>query len=93
MSENFNIPALPEQYRKYFWDVKFSELTLTLHKQFILARLLNHGTFDTFEWIFSTFTQNDILVFINDKGKDSLTRNSYLFWEKLAKDESFWKKG
>ncbi len=91
MNKNSSIEAIPEQYKKFFWDVDFERLDLKKHRKFILERFLNYGTFDTFKWIFRTFNNDEVKDFIDTKGVYSLTRNSLYFWRKIAKEKSLWK--
>ena len=82
---------VPQNFRKYFWDINFNELDFEKHRKFILERLLNYGTFDTFSWVFRTFSGEEIKELINNNGTHSLSRNSLLFWEKIAKDKKLWR--
>jgi len=83
---------IPREFKKYFWDVDFDKLNLKKQKNFILERLLNYGAFDTFYWIFSTFRDDEVKSLLDNNGKQSLSRNSYLFWEKIAKEKKLWKR-
>ncbi len=91
MEKSQNITKLPNEFKKYFWDTDFNRLDLGKHRKFILERLLNYGTFDTFNWIFRTFNVEEVRSFINNRGKNSLSKNSLYFWEKIAKEKSLWK--
>ncbi|MGA9292659.1 MAG: hypothetical protein WBV81_08695 [Ignavibacteriaceae bacterium] len=57
-----------------------------------MERFLNFGTFDTFKWIFKTFDSEEVQELIDKKGIHSLTRNSFYFWNKIAKEKRLWKK-
>ena len=83
---------IPREFKKYFWDVDFDKLKLNKHKNFILGRLLNYGASDTFNWIFTTFKNDEVKSLLLNNGKQSLSRNSYLFWEKIAKEKKLWKR-
>ncbi len=92
MRKNNSGHAIPRQYKKFFWDVDFNKLDLEKHRKFILERFLNFGTFDTFKWIFKTFDSEEVQELIDKKGIHSLTRNSFYFWNKIAKEKRLWKK-
>ena len=92
MRETLPETKLPDELSKYFWDVDFHKLDLQSHRKFIMGRLLNYGTFDTFRWIFHTFNGEEVKNFIENRGKHTLSRNSYNFWEKIAKEKSLWVK-
>ncbi len=83
---------IPREFKKYFWDVDFDELNFQKHRNYILERMLNFGAFDSFNWIFRTFNNNEVENLLDKKGKYSLSRNSFLFWDKLVKDEELWKR-
>ena len=75
--------AIPVEFKKYFWDVNFNILTLEKHKAFILERLLNYGSFSTFSWIFQVYTNVEVKQLLKKKGKYSLSKNSFYFWQKI----------
>ena len=83
---------IPREFKKYFWDVDFDKLKLNKHKNFILGRLLNYGASDTFNWIFTTFKNDEVKSLLLNNGKQSLSRNSYLFWEKISEGKNLWKR-
>jgi hypothetical protein len=83
---------LPKEFSKYFWDVIFEELDLRKHRNFILERMLNYGTSNTFKWIFNSFKKEEVKKWLDARGKYSLSRNSYLFWRKIAQEEQLWKR-
>ncbi|OGU76830.1 MAG: hypothetical protein A2W11_00125 [Ignavibacteria bacterium RBG_16_35_7] len=83
---------IPREFKKYFWDVDFDKLKLNKHKNFILGRLLNYGASDTFNWIFTTFKNDEVKSLLLNNGKQSLSRNSYLFWEKISEEKNLWKR-
>lgn len=92
MRQDKNEIIIPREFKKYFWDVDFDELNFQKHRNYILERMLNFGAFDSFNWIFKTFNNNEVENLLDKKGKYSLSRNSFLFWGKLVKDEELWKR-
>ncbi len=85
-----NSLKIPSEYKKFFWDVEFEKINLQKNRKFILERLLNYGTFDTFSWIFSTFSSIEVKNLLKTKGLHSLSKNSYYFWKKIAEEENLW---
>jgi hypothetical protein len=67
---------LPEEFRKYFWDVAFDELTFDKYPRFIAERLLNFGNLDDIKWLLARTDRQflDSLVEtsrnLNDKTKN-----------------------
>jgi hypothetical protein len=84
--------TIPAEFKKYFWDVDFDALSLEKHKGFILERLLNYGSFSTFSWIFRIFTNEELKQLLKKKGKSSLSRSSFCFWQKISEEKGLWKK-
>jgi hypothetical protein len=81
---------VPSEYKKYFWDVDFDKLDLQNNRKFILERLLNFGTFETFHWIFNTFSSDEARNLVNERGLHSLSKNSFYFWKKIAEEKNLW---
>ena len=81
---------VPFELKKFFLDVEFEKIDLQKDRNFILERLLNYGTFETFSWIFSTFTNDEVVNLLNTKGLHSLSKNSFCFWKKLAEEKNLW---
>ena len=90
MKQNANKILVPREFKKYFWDIDFDELDFDKQKNFILGRLLNFGSFETFKWIFKTYKNIEVKNLINIKGRYSLSRNSYLFWLKIVQEKELW---
>ncbi len=42
---------LPPMLEKYFWDVKFSDLSMQEYDFYITERLLNHGDTTAIKWV------------------------------------------
>jgi len=79
MTSDNDSSHLPHEFRKYFWDVEFDELTIEKHSRFIAERLLNYGDLDSIRWLFSR-TDRD---FIGEIVENSRNLN--------AKSRNFWK--
>ncbi|WP_434968542.1 hypothetical protein [Rosettibacter primus] len=61
------------------------------HKKFIMERLLNLGSFNTFNWIFNNFKREEVASFIEKYGKIRLSKNSYNFWKFVLGINQLWK--
>lgn len=51
---------MPEEFKKYFWDVNFEELNIKKHKQYIISRLYCYGDLKAIKWIKDTYTPEEI---------------------------------
>ncbi len=82
--------SIPFELKKFFWDVDFEKLDLQNNRKFILERLLNFGTFETFHWIFTTFNNAEVRTLLKERGYQSLSKNSYYFWKKITEEKNLW---
>jgi hypothetical protein len=92
MIKKTQIEIIPREFKKYFWDIDFDKLNLEKHRNFILERLLNYGSFSTFSWIFQTYTKEEVKQLLKNKANRSLSKSSLYFWQKISKEKSLWKK-
>ncbi|MDH7604377.1 MAG: hypothetical protein QHH13_05705 [Melioribacter sp.] len=56
-----------------------------------MERLLNLGSFNTFNWIFNNFKREEVASFIEKYGKIRLSKNSYNFWKFVLGINQLWK--
>jgi hypothetical protein len=69
---------LPENLRKYFWDVNFDELSLEKYAFFIAERVLSFGDQTTIKWLFQNISRDLIKKVIKEsRFVDPKTR---IFW-------------
>ena len=69
---------LPRMVEKYFWDCNFEELTIALHGDFIVERILNFGDDNAVRWLFDHTTSANIKkVAQHSRNLSEKTRN---FW-------------
>ena len=78
-------PDMPEEFRKYFWDVDYDDLSLEKYPKFIAERILNFGDLDAVKWLQSVLDRDFIRsVIINSRNLNPKTKN---YW-KLMLGES-----
>ncbi len=82
---------LPLHIKKYFWDCDFSKLSLDLHRNFILGRLLLYGDLKAIAFILGNYIKPEVEKFLYKKGKNCLDKRSFNFWEKLLNVDELWK--
>lgn len=51
---------IPSKFHSFFWDTNPKTINLTKHKQYIIARLLDQGNWQSAQWVQSQFTPQDI---------------------------------
>ena len=52
---------IPEEFRKFFWDVRIKDLNIKENKVFIIERLLNEGDEEAVFWLFRNYSSSEIL--------------------------------
>lgn len=85
LSENGSGFDIPEEFRKYFWDVAYDDLSLEKYPKFIAERILNFGDLDAIKWLQAVLDREFIRsVIINSRNLNPKTKN---YWN-LMLDES-----
>ncbi len=87
---SISIPEIAPNLLKYFWDCDKSKLDLNLHKNYILNRLMQYGNLEAIKWILNNYEREYVVKYLTKKGKNTLDRKSYLFWEKLSSYNDLW---
>lgn len=52
--------VIPDKFKCFFWDVTIKDINIIDHQIFIIERLLNEGDQQTLEWLFRTFSLEQI---------------------------------
>jgi hypothetical protein len=77
---------LPEQFRRFFWDVDFDDLNFDKYPRFIAERLLNYGDPDSIKWLYSTTGISYIRSVIEQsRNLNAKARN---YWQIMLDDRS-----
>lgn len=74
-------PALPEEFKKYFWDVDFKKLSFKKYKEFIAGRIIHFGNLIAIKWLI----HNAGIPFIREVAKTDreMDKKSRNFWTKV----------
>ena len=51
---------LPDNFKKYFWDVKPEDIDSSRKPFFVIQRLLDKGDWESASWVFKNFDQETI---------------------------------
>jgi hypothetical protein len=79
LSGNKHTLKLPGEFKKYFWDVAFDELTIEKYPRFIAERILNYGDMNGIKWLLSWADKHFIRILIeNSRNLNAKTKN---FWQ------------
>lgn len=81
MPESGHNKRLPEEFRKYFWDVDYDDLSLEKYPKFIAERIMNYGDLNSVKWLQSVLDREFIRsVVLNSRNLNPKTKN---YWELL----------
>jgi len=73
------IPHLPVEWKKYFWDCSFEELNLQTYSKFITERILHLGTWPDISWLYRHINKEQFKnIATTSRRLDSRTKN---FWQ------------
>lgn len=73
------IGELPNYLVPYFWDVRFSELSIKDSSYFIINRLLEHGDEKAIRFLFKNYSRMEMVHVI--KNSRSISKRSRHFWK------------
>jgi hypothetical protein len=69
---------IPDEARRFFWDVDPAGLDHVRHKAYIIERLLELGDEKAVGWLFSTYSREEISSVLDSSR--SLSMKSRNFW-------------
>lgn len=72
---------LPIEFKKYFWDVDFADLSLEKDKYFIIKRTLDRGDTITLKWLRSRCSDLELARVI--KRTRDLSSQTANFWSDI----------
>jgi hypothetical protein len=72
---------LPEMIRPFFWDYDFSRISWKEDREFIVSRILSHGTWEAIQWL-REMAGDEFLrdYLVTHHGRD-LSPSQLRFWE------------
>ena len=87
LSTNNHKNNLPEEFKRYFWDVPFDELTFERYPHFISERLLNYADLNGIKWLLSC-TEKDFIksIIVESRNLNSKTKNYWHIMLTLPND-------
>lgn len=51
---------------------------------------MQYGNLEAIKWILNNYEREYVVKYLTKKGKNTLDRKSYLFWEKLSSYNDLW---
>jgi len=79
---------LPKNLKKYFWDVNFVKLDTEKNPDYVIARLLEYGDFETIQWLMRTFGMEEIKkVIFTHRGFSPKSVNFWTLYFNINKEK------
>lgn len=72
---------VPEEFHEFFWEVNAGKLDTERNPEYIIERILEHGTLDGVKWMRRTFGDKKIKEYIKTQGHRSLSSRTINFWQ------------
>ena len=71
---------IPKQIRPFLWSYDVSKLDLEKDKKRIITNVLNLGTKEATDWLFSVFEKKDIIEAVENPLPGEWNKRSLHFW-------------
>lgn len=71
---------LPEQLRPFFWDYKFSHLSMTKDRDLIIRRILSNGSWDAVRWLRKSLGDQELREWLITHRGRGLSARQLRFW-------------
>ena len=71
---------LPEFLKPFLWWCDLEKLDLERHKVRIITQILNYGTKDAVDWLFRTYSLEEIREVVKNPRPGEWDRKSLNFW-------------
>lgn len=81
--DRFGETSLPGCFRRFFWDVPLSGLSVERHRDFIMGRLLEWGDWEALRWVWRIYPRTALKEFLRGRGTEVLSRRNRAFWLSL----------
>lgn len=78
----------PPERRWLFWEVDASRIDLEAHADYVLARVLEHGTLDDVRWAIATYGLDGIRRFFREVGHPEMSDRTVGFWRAVLHAEN-----
>jgi hypothetical protein len=75
--------TLPVFLKPFFWSYRFEELNTHTHQSLIIKQVLNHGSKEALDWLFSVYTSEQIKVVLANSIVSEWNKKSLSLWSKV----------
>jgi len=73
--------TLSETLRPFFWDCDFSRISWKEDREFIVGRILSHGTWEAIQWLRETVGDEFLRDYLVAHHGKNLSPHQLRFWE------------
>jgi len=80
-----SVKIIAEDLRPFFWETDLSKISIEENKQYIIERILELGDRKAVQWLFSTFSLDEIKKTIEES--KSISKKSLNFWSIILEDQ------
>jgi hypothetical protein len=74
---------LPSFLAPFFWSYHLADLDTRTHQTLIIKQILNHGSKEALDWLFSIYTQVEIKEAITASMVSEWSEKSLSLWSKV----------
>jgi len=71
---------IPKTMEPFFQEYDFDSLNLQSDRELIISRTLESGTKKELTWLFKTYSTQEIIKFIQERGYRALSVQAFNFW-------------
>jgi hypothetical protein len=75
-----NKKLIPSQILSLFWEYDPVSIDIELHQDLIIGRIAEMGSWNSMQWLLRTYSKDQILSFLNKKGKQTLPLRELNYW-------------
>jgi hypothetical protein len=75
--------GLAECLRPLFWDVRFADLSWPANQEYIVARVLQHGSLPAVRWLRARMPDSDLVAYLVRRRGRGLGARQLRFWQVL----------
>ena len=77
--------SLSETLRPFFWDCDFSRISWKEDREFIVGRILSHGTWEAIQWLRETVGDESLRDYLVAHHGKNLSPHQLRFWELILR--------
>jgi len=72
--------TIPVFLQPFFWEYAHEDIDIMRHAATIMARIMERGSWEAMVWLKKTYSREQIVNFLINKGKDSLPPRELNYW-------------